>query len=81
MNQSQKLKTVHAGHVDVRDEAINLLETAAVEQLRAGAEQAHRVVSRFQEIFKRAQNAFIVINDCNDETGRLVGHEVLATCR
>jgi len=81
MNQSQQLKTVHAGHVDVRNKTIDLIETSTVDQLCAGAEETHRIVRRLQQIFKRAQNTLIIIDDSNSVAGRLMSYRILAERR
>ena len=49
-------------------------KTAAVQQCRARGKQAHGIVGGFQQIFKRPQNALIIIDDGNYEAGSLVSH-------
>ena len=54
---------------------MNLRDFAALEQSRGGAEEAHAVVSRFQQLLERLEHALIVV-DCRDnEARRMVDHE------
>src|SRR6476661_4714942 len=45
LNRSGEFKTVHDGHADVRDQALNLLNAATVQQRRCRRKQA-RVIAR-----------------------------------
>ena len=51
LNGSCERKTVHDGHADVRDQAVDLSKTATFEQRRSGRKQAHVIVRRLQQKF------------------------------
>ena len=74
MDESQQFETIHAGHVDIRDEAIDLRKMAAGQQCSCRRKQMYGVVRRFEEIFERVQDAVIVIDDRYDEAGSWVSH-------
>src|SRR5262245_13931248 len=54
MDSYQELKVAHVGHIDVRDQAIDLHQKAAVEQRRGGLEQAHAIVRGLHSISELA---------------------------
>jgi len=77
MNQSYQLEALHARHVNVRDHAIDLWQTSAIQECRARCKQPHGIVRRLKEILKRSQNALVVIDYRNDGAGPTVVHGVL----
>src|SRR5262249_13267666 len=62
VDESQELEAVHVRHVDIRDEAVDLRQATAVEECGGGAEGVRSVVSGFEKIFDRSQNAVIVVD-------------------
>lgn len=51
LNRSGEFKTVHDGHADVRNHAVNLPQAVTLQQGRCGRKQAHIIVRRFQQTF------------------------------
>src|SRR5262249_1539154 len=78
LDLGEQLEAVHAGHVDVRDQAVDLLHILAAQQCRGRRKRAHRVVRGLQQMFERPQNARIVIDDSNDESVKARSHGILA---
>jgi len=66
MNQARQFKTIYLWQVNVRDEAVNLGETAVPQQRRGGAEQAHIMACRLEKILKRLQNSLVIIDYSHD---------------
>src|SRR5688500_15152229 len=77
MNGSQYLETIHHGHIDVRNQAIDLRQTTAFQQCGCRRKQAHCIVRRLQEKLNRLENSLIIINHCDDEVARVVSHGIL----
>ena len=76
LNRSGEFKTVHDGHADVRDEALNLLNPATLQQRRCRRKQARVIARRFQQNFERFENPLIIVDHRNDGAATVVrrGH-------
>jgi hypothetical protein len=77
MNLSYQLEALHARHVNIRDQAIDLWQTSAIQECRARCKQPYGIVRGLQEVLKRPQNAHVVIDHRNDGAGPTVVHGVL----
>jgi Bacterial regulatory proteins, luxR family len=44
MNHTYQFETIHHRHIDVRDQALDLLETAASEQCGGRGKRTHRII-------------------------------------
>jgi hypothetical protein len=74
LNDSYQLMTIHYGHPDVRDQAVNLGEATAFEQRGGGGEWTNREVRRFEQTLEGVENALIIIDHGDRVTAR-VGHD------
>ena len=76
LNRSGEFKPVHDGHADVRDEALNLLNPAALQQRRCRRKQARVIARGFQQNSERFENPLIIVNHRNDGAATVVrrGH-------
>ena len=75
LNPLHQLKTVHAGHGDVRDEAMGLRETIAFEQCRTRGEQPDAVIVGLEQNPERSENSLVVVDDCNDGPWRMLAQK------
>ena len=75
LNGSRELKTIHNGHRHVRDQAVNLRESATLEQSRRGRKQSDLIVRRVQQHFERLENPPIIVDHGNDSAVTVVGHD------
>ena len=72
LNRSGEFKTVYDGHADVRDQTLNLLNPATVQQ-RPGRRKQARVIARgFQQNSERLENPLIIVNHRNDGAATVV---------
>ena len=69
-----ELESIHDGHVDVRDQTIDLCQTAAFEHRRSGGKNQRAMVCGLQQILERFENARVVIDDSNDGAGGMISH-------
>ena len=74
LNGSRELETIHEGHRDVRDQAVNFREATTLEQRGSGRKQAYFIVGRVQQAFDRLEHPRIIVDHGNDRAARMVGH-------
>jgi hypothetical protein len=76
LSRSGEFKTVDDGHADVRDQALNLLKRATLQQLRCRTEQARVIARGFQQNSERFESPLIVVRHRNDGAATVVrrGH-------
>jgi hypothetical protein len=76
LNGSGEFETVHDGHADVRDQALNLLNPATLQQRRCRRKQARVIARGFQQNSERFENPLIIVNHRNDGAATVVrrGH-------
>ena len=76
LNRSGEFKTVYDGHADVRDQALNLVNPATLQQRRCRRKQARVIARGFQQNSERFENPLIIVNHRNDGAATVVrrGH-------
>ena len=74
LNDSRELETIHEGHRDVRDQAVNVREAATLEERRGRRKQTCFIVGRVQQAFDRLEHPRVIVDDGNDRAAGMVGH-------
>lgn len=74
LSGSRERQTIHEGHRDVRDQAVNFREATTLEQRRGSRKQAYFIVGRVQEAFDRLEHPRIIVDHGNDRASKVVGH-------
>jgi hypothetical protein len=76
LNRSGEFKTVDDGHADVRDQALNLVNPATLQQRRCRRKQARVIARGFQQNSERFENPQIIVGHRDDGAATVVrrGH-------
>src|SRR5262249_28459417 len=62
-HQALQIEAVHAGHTNVRDQAIDIWQSIAIEQGLGRRECPHRVARRLEKLLERFEQARGIIDD------------------